>query len=52
MSLAQRKLLYITLRKIKRLSVQSFYHIANALSIARSYNPDKLPHVHKITETI
>lgn len=34
------------------LAVQSFYRMANALSIARGYNPDEPPHLRKVTETI
>lgn len=34
------------------LAVQSFYKMANALSIARGYNPDEPPHLRKVTETV
>ena len=34
------------------LAVQSFYRMANALSIARGYNPDQPPHLRKVTETL
>ncbi len=34
------------------LFIQSFYKFANALSLARGYNPDSPPHLNKITETI
>ena len=34
------------------LAVQSFYRMANALSIARGYNPDEPPHLRKVTETM
>lgn len=34
------------------LAVQSFYRMANALAIARGYNPDQPPHLRKVTETI
>jgi glucosamine--fructose-6-phosphate aminotransferase (isomerizing) len=34
------------------LAVQSFYRMANALSIARGYNPDEPPHLRKVTETL
>ena len=34
------------------LAVQSFYRMANALSIARGYNPDEPPHLRKVTETV
>lgn len=34
------------------LAVQSFYKMANALSIARGYNPDQPPHLRKVTETL
>jgi glutamine---fructose-6-phosphate transaminase (isomerizing) len=34
------------------LMAQSFYRMANALSLARGHNPDKPPHLNKITETV
>lgn len=34
------------------LQIQSFYRAANALSIARGFNPDTPPHLAKVTETI
>lgn len=34
------------------LAVQSFYKMANALSVARGYNPDQPPHLNKVTETL
>jgi glutamine---fructose-6-phosphate transaminase (isomerizing) len=34
------------------LRVQSFYRMANALSIARGRDPDRPPHLHKVTETL
>lgn len=34
------------------LAIQSFYKMANALSIARGYNPDQPPHLRKVTETL
>lgn len=34
------------------LAVQSFYKMANALSVARGYNPDQPPHLRKVTETL
>jgi glucosamine--fructose-6-phosphate aminotransferase (isomerizing) len=34
------------------LFVQSFYRMANALSVARGRNPDEPPHLNKVTETI
>lgn len=34
------------------LLAQSFYKLANALSIARGCDPDKPPHLRKVTETI
>lgn len=34
------------------LAVQSFYRMANALSIVRGYNPDEPPHLRKVTETV
>lgn len=33
------------------LMIQSFYRMAAALSIARGLNPDKPPHLNKVTET-
>ena len=32
--------------------VQSFYRMANALSVARGFDPDHPPHLHKVTETV
>jgi glutamine---fructose-6-phosphate transaminase (isomerizing) len=32
--------------------VQSFYRLANALSIARGRDPDSPPHLSKVTETV
>jgi glucosamine--fructose-6-phosphate aminotransferase (isomerizing) len=34
------------------LFAQSFYRMANALSLARGYDPDRPPHLHKVTETL
>jgi glucosamine--fructose-6-phosphate aminotransferase (isomerizing) len=34
------------------LMVQSFYRLANAVSLARGRNPDVPPHLNKITETV
>ena len=34
------------------LFVQSFYRLANALSIARGRDPDNPPHLSKVTETV
>lgn len=34
------------------LMVQSFYRMANALSVARGYDPDSPPHLNKVTETV
>lgn len=34
------------------LQIQSFYRAANALSLARGYDPDKPPHLAKVTETV
>ncbi len=34
------------------LFVQSFYRMANALSLARGFDPDRPPHLNKITETV
>ncbi|WP_255500800.1 SIS domain-containing protein [Caulobacter sp. 17J80-11] len=33
------------------LRVQSFYRMANALSVARGFDPDRPPHLAKVTET-
>lgn len=32
--------------------IQTFYRMANALSLARGYDPDKPPHLRKVTETV
>jgi glucosamine--fructose-6-phosphate aminotransferase (isomerizing) len=34
------------------LMMQSFYRMIDALSLARGFNPDRPPHLNKITETI
>jgi glutamine---fructose-6-phosphate transaminase (isomerizing) len=34
------------------LFVQSFYRMANALALARGRDPDRPPHLHKVTETL
>lgn len=34
------------------LMAQSFYRLANALAIARGFDPDRPPHLRKITETL
>ncbi len=34
------------------LFIQSFYRVANALSIARGRDPDHPPHLSKVTETV
>src|SRR5262249_28338448 len=34
------------------LFAQSFYRLANALSLARGHDPDAPPHLRKVTETI
>ena len=34
------------------LLVQSFYRLANALSFARGHDPDRPPHLNKVTETV
>ncbi len=34
------------------LAIQSFYRMANALSVARGYHPDQPPHLKKVTETV
>jgi glucosamine--fructose-6-phosphate aminotransferase (isomerizing) len=32
--------------------IQSFYRLANALSLARGLDPDSPPHLRKVTETV
>ncbi len=34
------------------LLVQSFYRLANALALARGRDPDRPPHLNKVTETV
>ena len=34
------------------LTIQSFYGMANALALARGLDPDRPPHLHKVTETL
>jgi glutamine---fructose-6-phosphate transaminase (isomerizing) len=34
------------------LIIQSFYRLVNALAIARGYDPDRPPHLRKVTETV
>lgn len=34
------------------LFIQSFYRMANQLSVARGYHPDRPPHLNKVTETV
>jgi glucosamine--fructose-6-phosphate aminotransferase (isomerizing) len=34
------------------LIVQSFYHLVNALALARGFDPDHPPHLRKVTETV
>ena len=34
------------------LQIQSFYAAANALSVARGFDPDRPPHLAKVTETV
>jgi glucosamine--fructose-6-phosphate aminotransferase (isomerizing) len=34
------------------LCIQSFYALANNLSIARGLDPDRPPHLNKVTETV
>lgn len=34
------------------LFIQSFYRMANQLSLARGYHPDQPPHLNKVTETV
>jgi glucosamine--fructose-6-phosphate aminotransferase (isomerizing) len=33
-------------------SAQSFYRLANAVAIARGFDPDSPPHLRKVTETL
>ena len=34
------------------LMIQSFYRMVNALSVARGFDPDRPPHLKKVTETV
>ena len=34
------------------LAIQSFYGMANALALARGLDPDRPPHLNKVTETV
>ncbi len=34
------------------LQIQSFYRAANHLALMRGYDPDRPPHLAKVTETI
>jgi glucosamine--fructose-6-phosphate aminotransferase (isomerizing) len=34
------------------LAIQSFYRLANALALARGLDPDRPPHLNKVTETV
>ena len=34
------------------LTIQSFYRMANDLSLARGLDPDRPPHLDKVTETV
>jgi glucosamine--fructose-6-phosphate aminotransferase (isomerizing) len=34
------------------LAIQSFYGLANALALARGFDPDRPPHLNKVTETV
>lgn len=34
------------------LRIQGFYRMANALSVLRGYDPDRPPHLNKVTETV
>jgi glucosamine--fructose-6-phosphate aminotransferase (isomerizing) len=34
------------------LLAQSFYRMVNALSLARGHDPDRPPHLSKVTETL
>ena len=34
------------------LQIQAFYRAANALSLRRGFDPDRPPHLAKVTETL
>ena len=34
------------------LTIQSFYRMANELALARGLDPDRPPHLNKVTETV
>ena len=34
------------------LLIESFYRLANSLSLARGLNPDTPPHLNKVTKTV
>ena len=34
------------------LAIQSFYAMTNALALARGLDPDRPPHLNKVTETV
>ena len=34
------------------LMIQGFYRLANALAVARGLDPDRPPHLRKVTETV
>jgi glucosamine--fructose-6-phosphate aminotransferase (isomerizing) len=34
------------------LVVQSFYRLVNAVAVARGFDPDRPPHLRKVTETL
>lgn len=34
------------------LLIQSFYRLVNHLSVARGFDPDRPPHLNKVTETL
>jgi glutamine---fructose-6-phosphate transaminase (isomerizing) len=34
------------------LIIQSFYRMVNALALARGFDPDRPPHLRKVTETV
>jgi glucosamine--fructose-6-phosphate aminotransferase (isomerizing) len=34
------------------LIIQSFYRMVNALAVARGFDPDRPPHLRKVTETV
>ena len=34
------------------LLIQAFYRLANAVALARGYDPDRPPHLQKVTQTV